>query len=214
MTKDDMRKLISRDTELEAYYCLGDVSWFDITYHLFQASMKGQDLATKCHKVQRQNYSNFDEIRPWVLNDDNPGIWLKVDEEQQIVSFVCEESVEMLSYIVKYNSFDPPAYDKFKIWFALHFVIPPHSTRAQLVYPLFPPQFSSIPPPPTPPTPPPTFPFVANVISRGSPFSLTPISCSFTQVFCFLTLWFHIENSLYPVEITCHYLIVLFFDSP
>ncbi|KAH0972606.1 hypothetical protein GBA52_024762 [Prunus armeniaca] len=111
MTKDDMRKLISRDTELEAYYCLGDVSWFDITYHLFQASMKGQDLATKCHKVQRQNYSNFDEIRPWVLNDDNPGIWLKVDEEQQIVSFVCEESVEMLSYIVKYNSFDPPAYD-------------------------------------------------------------------------------------------------------
>ena len=70
---------------------MGEVSRFDITYHLFQASIKGQDLATKCYKLLRQNYSNFDE-RSWVLNDDNPGMWLKIDEEQQIISFVCEKS--------------------------------------------------------------------------------------------------------------------------
>ncbi|KAI5316826.1 hypothetical protein L3X38_036533 [Prunus dulcis] len=56
MTKDDLRKLISCDTELEAYHCLGEVSWFDITYHLFQASIKGQDLATKCYKFDDDDY--------------------------------------------------------------------------------------------------------------------------------------------------------------
>lgn len=76
--------------------------------------MKGQDSATKCYKVLCQNYPNFNEIGPRVLNDDNPGMWLEVDEEQTIVSFVCEESVEMLTYILKYNPHDPPAYDKYK----------------------------------------------------------------------------------------------------